>query len=549
MTRVQRCEAVVIGAGLAGLNAAVHLQDAGVDVRVVEAQDRVGGRVRSMRELGGNLEAGGTYIGAAYRRVIGAASRHGVKLIDVTPSLKFFREQDLALDGAIIRQSEWPVHPANPFPDQDKALMPWTLGRILTARQNPLAEPRNWLDPEQAVHDVSMYEWMRSLGLDKATIRLGYGINVSYGKDAHDISALQLLFRAAFSKAQAGSSTPAVDPAGDDVRRGTGGGQQHQASTLAAHLAGNKSIPTRSSVTSSTAATGHSSATSSTGAKGYTAADGVQRIPEAMAESLAHPVHHGRLVRRIEDDGRQVIVRCEGGAEYRAAHAVCALPFAVLRNIAFDPPLEGRQREAVANLPSQSMTQLYFAHKSEFWEKDGVAPSLFTDTAAGMFSAQRQRPRGNHRILGLGDGSKRGSRRALTRPARGSLRKSKRCAHQLEFIGRQCWGADPFARGAWAYFRDRSPASPPMGGRIRFCGTPGRGQPRDGRRHGIGRERRHGNNRPTPAARSRAFKLTRTGTTVRPGLVLHLPDSAASGRCSTRSCRSSAPRTHADLSG
>ena len=99
MTDVHRCEAVVIGAGLAGLKAAVHLKDAGVDVRVVEAQDRVGGRVRSMRELGGNVEAGGTYIGAGYRRVVAAASRHDVKLVDVTPTLKFFREQDLVLDG------------------------------------------------------------------------------------------------------------------------------------------------------------------------------------------------------------------------------------------------------------------------------------------------------------------------------------------------------------------------------------------------------------------------------------------------------------------
>ena len=136
-----------------------------------------------MRELGGNLEAGGTYIGAGYRRVISAASRHDVKLTDVTPTLKFFREQDLVLAGAIIRQSEWPDHPANPFPDSDKALMPWTFGRILTARDNSLEEPQDWLDPAQAGNDVSMYEWMRGLGLSDEAIRLGYGINVSYGED------------------------------------------------------------------------------------------------------------------------------------------------------------------------------------------------------------------------------------------------------------------------------------------------------------------------------------------------------------------------------
>ena len=303
MTTVHRCEAVVIGAGLAGLNAAVHLQNAGVDVRVIEAQDRVGGRVRSMRELGGNVEAGGTYIGAGYRRVIDAAERHKVRLVDVTPTLKFFREQDLVLDGAIIRQSEWPDHHTNPFPDADKAFMPWAFGRILTARRNPLEEPRDWLDPEQALHDVSMYEWMRGLGLGDEAIRLGYGINVSYGEDAHDVSALQLLFRAAFSNAQ------------------------KRLSGTAATLPNSRASASRSPATSSRASVG------------FTAADGVQRIPEAMAESLAHPVHFGRAARQIENDGRQVTVRCEGGADYKAAYAVCSLPFTVLRGVSFDPPL------------------------------------------------------------------------------------------------------------------------------------------------------------------------------------------------------------------
>ena len=66
---------VVIGAGLAGLSAALKLQTAGVDALVIEAQGRVGGRVHSMRQLGSNKEAGGTYIGAGYTRVIDAAER------------------------------------------------------------------------------------------------------------------------------------------------------------------------------------------------------------------------------------------------------------------------------------------------------------------------------------------------------------------------------------------------------------------------------------------------------------------------------------------
>ena len=40
-------EVLVVGAGLAGLNAAIYLEAAGVDVTVIESSDRVGGRVAS----------------------------------------------------------------------------------------------------------------------------------------------------------------------------------------------------------------------------------------------------------------------------------------------------------------------------------------------------------------------------------------------------------------------------------------------------------------------------------------------------------------------
>lgn len=42
-----KSEVLVVGAGLAGLSAAMTLQDAGVDVRIIEASDRAGGRVAS----------------------------------------------------------------------------------------------------------------------------------------------------------------------------------------------------------------------------------------------------------------------------------------------------------------------------------------------------------------------------------------------------------------------------------------------------------------------------------------------------------------------
>ncbi len=427
MTEIHEHDAIVIGAGLAGLAAALKLQAAGVDARVIEAQDRVGGRVHSMRQLGSNKEAGGTYIGAGYTRVIGAAERYGVGLIDVTPMLAFFREQELVLGNEIIRQADWPDHPANLFSGDDKPIMPWAYHRLLTVRENPLTQPGDWLAADAAAYDVSAYDWLKSLGFDDDTIKLAYGMNVSFGKDAHDVSALLLFFRAAFSVAQ---------------RR------------LAPE-----------------------------GIVGYTARNGVARIPEAMAEALDPPAELNKVVVAITTQANHAEVRCADGSIYRAPHVVCSLPFGVLRHIDMNPPLRGLQAEAVNTLPAQAMTQVYLAHKSNFWEADGYTASLFTDGVAGMVAAARNgadpEEITSFTAWTLGPNASVLDALAPADAGRRVIAEIERirpaAKGQLEFLGIKSWGTDPFAQGGWAYFKPgqitRFGAA--MGaphGQIRFCG-------------------------------------------------------------------------------
>lgn len=49
---------IVIGAGISGLAAAKKLQDKGFNVTVLEAQEKVGGRLRTNRSLGINFDEG-----------------------------------------------------------------------------------------------------------------------------------------------------------------------------------------------------------------------------------------------------------------------------------------------------------------------------------------------------------------------------------------------------------------------------------------------------------------------------------------------------------
>jgi monoamine oxidase len=427
MAASARSDVIVVGAGLAGLNAALELEQAGLDVRVLEAQHRVGGRIHSMRQLGGTAEAGGTYVGAGYARVIDTARRFGVELVDVTPVLEFFREQDLVLGTETIRQADWPTHPANPFPPADKTHMPWNYHRVLTMRENPLSSPTEWLDPRFARLDVSAHEWLTGLGLSERAIEIAYGINVSFGRDARDVSALLLLFRGAFSKAQR---------------------------TLAPK-----------------------------GSLGYTARNGVQRIPEAMAAALRGGVELGRAVTSISLERDRATVRCAGGETFGARHVIASLPLGVLRRIAIDPPLPESQADAVARVPSQPLTQVYLAPRSRFWERDGFAPSLFTDSRAGMIAAARngEDPREVTSITAWITGDQASALDRLSPAAAGQTvieeigRIRPAARGELELIGLHSWGADQHALGAWAYFRpgEVTRFAGRIGaahGRLHFCG-------------------------------------------------------------------------------
>ena len=70
---------VVIGAGFSGLAAAYELSRAGYDVTVVEARNRVGGRVISFSDLvpGKNVEGGGELIGSNHPAWVGYAKQFG----------------------------------------------------------------------------------------------------------------------------------------------------------------------------------------------------------------------------------------------------------------------------------------------------------------------------------------------------------------------------------------------------------------------------------------------------------------------------------------
>ena len=73
-------DVVVVGAGFAGLTAAVNVKRKGRSVAVLEARDRIGGRVAA-HDLGGGKvsERGGTFVGPTQDRIAAAIKRYGLE--------------------------------------------------------------------------------------------------------------------------------------------------------------------------------------------------------------------------------------------------------------------------------------------------------------------------------------------------------------------------------------------------------------------------------------------------------------------------------------
>jgi hypothetical protein len=88
---------VVVGAGLAGLSAAQSLIEAGIEVRVLEASNTIGGRVQTDEINGYRFDRGFQLINARYPEI---------EALDIVHKLDFRyapRAVDIALDGSVVR--------------------------------------------------------------------------------------------------------------------------------------------------------------------------------------------------------------------------------------------------------------------------------------------------------------------------------------------------------------------------------------------------------------------------------------------------------------
>lgn len=312
-------DVIVLGAGLAGLNAALLLEQFGLNVRVLEASQRIGGRLYTLDDVAGHPEAGGNQIGAAYARTVDTAKRLGVAL---QPSGRspLLSEQRMVFDINGRRRSgeEWARATDNPLPAPVRPLPPdRALSRLIGV--SPLSSIGAWRDSANFKYDVPVVETLGAHGVSADAMRL-LDVNNSYGDTLAETSLLNLFYVQTNLREILKFKGPVMEVAG-----------------------------------------------------------GNQRLPEAMAKALRGDVLRGRVVTEVRSGARSTTVRCADGSKHKARFVVCALPLPALRQVRFEPGLPATHAEAVQQLPYARVTQLHLEVKSPFWEDEGVSPFLWSD--------------------------------------------------------------------------------------------------------------------------------------------------------------------------
>lgn len=162
-------DVIVIGAGLSGLHAAQILEDGGLRVTVLEASDRIGGRVRTLMDKPEKPESGGSEVGALYARVRDQAQRFGLELRPWQIERLDFA---LNIDGELMGAKDWATSAKNTLPENLRKLPPMAVNSAFMPKDSGLKELDSWLEEARGTPDPSLYDFYTSKGADEATMKL-----------------------------------------------------------------------------------------------------------------------------------------------------------------------------------------------------------------------------------------------------------------------------------------------------------------------------------------------------------------------------------------
>ncbi|MBB3601402.1 monoamine oxidase [Mycolicibacterium sp. BK556] len=333
-------DVVIVGAGLSGMIAARKVLEAGLTPVVLEADERVGGRILTEEVAPGlPVELGAQWIGDTHERMFALAAELGVE------TFPQFEDGETSYDlvgSGVLRESEFHARFAGELAELERVLR--RLDEL--AVEVPVEAP--WLAPRAAEWDsITAGAWYDAQGLTPVARTLLEICTVGIlAVPTAEVSFLHLLFT--------------IQTCG---------------------------------------VTSELFAESEGGAQTTRFVGGTSEIPRRLAALITDHIVLKVPVQLIEHTADSVTVSCRGGLVARGRRVIVAISPTLAGRIMYDPPLSGMRDQLTQRLPNGSSMKAFFVYDEPFWRADGLNGQLISDVGPARMSNDTCLPGDDHGVI------------------------------------------------------------------------------------------------------------------------------------------------------
>lgn len=316
-------DVLVLGAGLGGLSAARDLARAGLDVKVLEARDRVGGRTKQTTLADGRVvQLGGELVGTSHRAYLQLVEELGLTV----------RDSYITEPGQTVWDLQGQVCTGDPAPwmsEQDHDDYARVVQLMVDIAKT--IDPDNpWVHPDAEKLDaLSFADWLNDVGARPAVLRMFEAAKASLAADP--IAYTSML-----------SELRKMAIAGDELA------DFYDVDQWTRH----------------------------------TCEQGSASVSLTMAAELGDRIELQAVVTAIDVTPEVVTVSLLDGRTLQARNVVCALPVAPLRKI----PITGLSDErlnALRRIRNSLSAKVVAAYRTPFWRENGQNGLAYGDGMLG----------------------------------------------------------------------------------------------------------------------------------------------------------------------